>query len=393
MPRKKISEVRAKTMLHEAVGLTYNGKTIDTSKEISPQLQWLDTAARYVVKVDQATKGRYKKGLVKLDVPYDQLPAAINELHAKGYRWLIVEPHVVHAPAEERYLQLTRDRNGVHILHSKKGGINVEDNPQEVQKHTLSGQTNWAELAEQTGMHETWLRHLVHVFVREYLTFLEINPFVRLGNAIHLLDVAAEVDDAGAYFAKGWSQADFRTATAHALTEQEKKVQVLDETSPASFNFTVLNPDGSIFLLLSGGGASVVVADEIYATKHGQQLANYGEYSGNPTIDETFRYASAVLEALIASSSTQKVLFIGGAVANFTDIVSTFSGVSQAIDTFADQLKQQNVKVYVRRGGPRQEEGLAAIAKTLQKHSLLGAVHGPEMPLVAAIDEALEALS
>jgi ATP-citrate lyase beta-subunit len=372
------------------VDLTYNGKTIDTTKDIPSQLTWLDAASRYVIKVDQGVKGRYKKGLVKLDVPYDELPAEIVALQAKGYRWLIIEPHVVHAAAEERYLQLSRDRNGIHILHSERGGVNVEDNPEDVQSHTLSAQTNWADLAQKTGVHEPWLRKLVDVFIREYMTFLEINPFVKIGNIVHFLDVAAEVDDAGAYFAKGWSQSDFRAATSHPLTQQERAIQLLDEKSPASFSFTLLNPNGSIFLLLSGGGASVVVADEVYATKHGHQLANYGEYSGNPTADETRDYTTAVLQSLLASNAPKKVLFIGGAVANFTDIVNTFSGIIGAIESLADQLQQQDVKVYARRGGPRQEQGLAALTLTLQKHNLLGAVHGPEVPLIAAIDEALE---
>ncbi|HSW74358.1 MAG TPA: ATP citrate lyase citrate-binding domain-containing protein [Candidatus Saccharimonadales bacterium] len=392
MPRKKLSEVRAKTLLHNAAGVVYEGRSIDTGKDIAEQLQGLNASASYVVKVDQAVKGRYKKGLVKLDVPYDQLATELILLKAQGYRWLMLEPHLAHSAAEERYLQLSRDQDGMHIAYSTEGGVNIEQNADSITRETLSDQTDWATLAQKTGVHESLLRKIVHIFTREYLTFLEINPFVRLGQTLYFLDAAAEVDDAGTYFAKGWTPADFRTATLRSLTTQEQAVQKLNETSPASFNFTVLNPNGSIFLLLSGGGASVAVADEVYATKHGDRLANYGEYSGNPSTDETYRYTTAMLQALLASTAPRKVLFVGGAVANFTDIMNTFSGIIKAIDELSKQLKAQDVKVYVRRGGPRQQEGLALMAEALKTYGLFGAVHGPEMPLIAAIDEAMEAV-
>lgn len=392
MARKKLSEVQAKKILHTALGSDYEGHILDTTKEITPQLSWVNASSRYVVKVDEGVKGRYKKGLVKLDVPYDQLVTEITEFKNQGYRWLIIEPHVVHAAAEERYLQLSRTRDGITLLHSTKGGVHVEDSADTVQSHTLNAKTNWYEVAEKTGVHEGLLRKLAHIFVREYMTFLEINPFIQLGQAVHFLDVAAEVDDAGAYFVSGWTKEDFRKAGSHSLTDQERVVQQLDEKSPASFSFTVLNPNGSIFLLLSGGGASVVVADEVYATRNGQKLANYGEYSGNPTADETHEYASAVLDSLLASNAPRKVLFIGGAVANFTDIVNTFSGIIAAITERAAQLRLQGVKIFVRRGGPRQEEGLAHMTQALESQGLLGAVHGPEVPLIAAIDEAMEAV-
>jgi ATP-citrate lyase beta-subunit len=151
-----------------------------------------------------------------------------------------------------------------------------------------------------------------------------------------------------------------------------------------------LNPDGGVFLLLSGGGASVVVADEVYNQGYGRQLANYGEYSGNPNQEEAEQYTSAVLSLLLKSKAPKKVLFVGGAVANFTDIANTFAGVIAAIDMVAEQLHDQGVKIFVRRGGPRQEIGLAKIEACLQRHGILGAVHSPETALTDVVAEALK---
>jgi ATP-citrate lyase beta-subunit len=77
-------------------------------------------------------------------------------------------------------------------------------------------------------------------------------------------------------------------------------------------------------------------------------------------------------------------------VANFTDIAKTFAGVIKAIDEVKDELKVQNVKVFVRRGGPNQEIGLAKMEALLTRANLLGAVHDPATPLTVAVGEALQ---
>jgi hypothetical protein len=53
-------------------------------------------------------------------------------------------------------------------------------------------------------------------------------------------------------------------------------------------------------------------------------------------------------------------------------------------------LRSQDVKIYVRRGGPNQEAGLARLKAVLEKNELLGAVHDPSTPLTEAVSEALE---
>ena len=40
--------------------------------------------------------------------------------------------------------------------------------------------------------------------------------------------------------------------------------------------------------MVAGGGASVVYADTIADLGFGSELANYGEYSGAPTLGETY---------------------------------------------------------------------------------------------------------
>lgn len=390
MPRRKLSEYKAKQLVATVVESAYQGVSVTPRVAVDDVVRSLDAKRSYVVKVDQAVKGRFKKGLVLLDVKKADVKSAIAELEAKGYDSFLIEPQVAHDAASERYLALTLDRDGTKLAWSAEGGVDIESHKESIQSVSINDLTDWAELATNTGFSEAQLRSLCEMFAHDYMTFLEINPYVVTDDGVVILDCAIEVDDAGEYFTHAWSDADVRSPKSGTLTEEEQQVRALDAKSPASFNLSVLNPDGGVFLLLSGGGASVVVADEVYNQGFGMELANYGEYSGNPNQDEAEQYTRAVLSLLVKSKSKKKVLFIGGAVANFTDIANTFTGVIAAIDAVAEQLHDQGVKVFVRRGGPRQEIGLAKIEACLQRHGILGSVHTPETPLTEVVGLALK---
>jgi ATP-citrate lyase beta-subunit len=389
MPRQKLSEFRAKKILYESLDLEYKGWSINALSPIDSQLSDIPDDCHYVLKVDEGVKGRLKKGLVELNIIASDLPNAIQTMSAKGYDWLIIEPLINHEDQDERYLNFTNERSGWTINYTSRGGINVESEPSSVQHVKIDSETNWQELESQTAISQDNLKSLARTCQDNFFVFLEINPYVTT-DELYLLDAAVEVDDAGEYFVNSWRAEDLRRHNDKSLTRAEKTVQELDANSPASLKLSVLEPNGAIFLLLSGGGASVLVADEIYNQGYGPQLGNYGEYSGNPNSEETYLYTKAVLGLLIESSASKKVLFIGGAVANFTDIAKTFAGIIRAIEEVVSDLRSQDVKIYVRRGGPNQEAGLARLKAVLEKNELLGAVHDPSTPLTEAVSEALE---
>jgi ATP-citrate lyase beta-subunit len=388
MPRRKLSEYRSKKLVNDALGLSYEGWSVSSPEDVTA-VKGYDT---YVVKVDQAVKGRFKKGLVLLDVKPADVKKAVTELEAKGYSSFLVEPQVVHEQSAERYFAMTHDRMGTHVLCSSKGGVDIEQNAESIEKYTVSDATNWVELAKKTGFSEDALQKLVQLFKDDFFVFLEINPYLVNKDAVIILDCAIEVDDAAAYFVNGWDEDDIRHPNMTAKREEEEEVKRLDANSPASFNLSVLNPNGSVFLLLSGGGASVVIADEVHNLGLGKELANYGEYSGNPNTEETFMYTSQVMKLMLASKAKNKVLFVGGAVANFTDIANTFAGIIQALDVYGKQLAEQGVKIYVRRGGPRQEIGLAKIQTALEKYGLFGGVYSPKTSIPEALHAAVKGL-
>jgi ATP citrate (pro-S)-lyase len=58
----------------------------------------------------------------------------------------------------------------------------------------------------------------------------------------------------------------------------------------------VLNQEGRIWTMVAGGGASVVYSDAIAAHGFAHELANYGEYSGAPSEEQTYEYAKTIRE-------------------------------------------------------------------------------------------------
>lgn len=390
MPRRKLSEYRSKKIIHEALGLPYVGWSVDARK-VAAGLKSVAGFSSYVVKVDQAVKGRFKRGLVALDVPRNKLAAQIKKYAGEGFDHFIVEPYITHENAGERYLSIAHDRSGLWLSYSRHGGVEIESRPESIEKVAINGKTDWAGLAKKTLFSKEQLQALVRTFKDGHFVFLEINPYVVESGSVMLLDLAIEVDDAGRNFVVSWANEDVREPK-RTVYPGEEVVRLLDKGSVASFNLSVINPSGSIFLLLSGGGASVVIADEVHNQGLGAMLANYGEYSGNPQAHEAQKYTSEVLKLLLASPAPKKVLFIGGAVANFTDIATTFSGVIAAIDEHAPQLAGHDVKMYVRRGGPRQEIGLENIRRALEKHGLLGGVYDPSVAISDALGAALKGL-
>ncbi|MDD5779133.1 MAG: ATP citrate lyase citrate-binding domain-containing protein, partial [Candidatus Thermoplasmatota archaeon] len=176
-------------------------------------------------------------------------------------------------------------------------------------------------------------------------------------------------------------------------TEEEDYVAELDERTGASLKLTLLNPQGRVWNLVAGGGASVIYADTVVDLGFAEELAMYGEYSGDPSTELTYEYTKTILKLMTKQKDPQgrpKYLLIGGGIANFTDVAKTFTGIIQAIEEYADHLKKTNVKIYVRRGGPNYKEGLAKMRKMGERLGLPVEVYGPETHMTKIVSMALE---
>ncbi|HSA83976.1 MAG TPA: ATP citrate lyase citrate-binding domain-containing protein [Patescibacteria group bacterium] len=371
MARKKLSEYTAKKLLYHELGLPYAGLSV--SSEDEKQHLNLDNAKKYVIKVDEGVKKRMKNGLVALNKSPQEIPSVLSDFVKKGYTHAIIEPFFSHEQSAEKYLSFERTREGIVVLYSEKGGIDIEDNQESIKRFLVSD--NDTEIQTGNTSVDKIVKKILPLFDKYFFSFLEINPLVIETERYYFLDVAAQVDSSGAFFVEdAWTTEDFREGQISKKTEEEKEIDLLSQKSRSSFKLNVLNADGSVFMLLSGGGASIVLADEVDTKGFGAELANYGEYSGNPKAEEVYLYTNTILSLLLRSKAKKKVLIIAGGVANFTDIRITFSGIIKALDEQKEALQKQGVKVFVRRGGPHQVEGLAMMEQFLTDNQLYGFV-------------------
>lgn len=277
------------------------------------------------------------------------------------------------------------------------------------------------------GIHNVlidFIARLYAVYVDCQFTYLEINPLVVIPNKdatsaeVHFLDLAAKLDQT-AEFECGvkWAIArgpaalglpsassasgkvtvdagppiDFPAPFGREMSKEEKYISDMDAKTGASLKLTVLNANGRIWTLVAGGGASVVYADAIASAGFVSDLANYGEYSGAPTETQTYNYAKTVLDLMLRAPMHPegKVLFIGGGIANFTNVASTFKGVIRALRDVAPVLNEHKTQIWVRRAGPNYQEGLKNIKSAAEELQLNMHVFGPEMHVSGIVPLAL----
>lgn len=326
----------------------------------------------------------------------------------------IVEPFTPHTQEQEYYISATTVGEDDVLYMSAEGGMEVEE--------------NWDKVVEVTipiTMSDADMEHLVKAnipkdipaknkqafasfaiqffkFYRDMnFAYLEINPIVMLeNNDMAILDLVARLDDtAGFMMSETWGDIEYPTAFGmEDQSPEEKAIAEADAKSGASLKLTVLNPMGRIWTMVAGGGASVVYADTIadFAEANGgsvSDLANYGEYSGGPTTGETKFYADTVIDLMTRHKDPKgrdKILIIGGAIANFTDVAKTFTGIIQSFEEYADKMKAHNTKIYVRRGGPNYEKGLKDIKEAADRLGLYIEVYGPETHVTDIVRMALE---
>lgn len=383
MSRVKLTEYRAKKII---LGDSYRGIAVNLEARLPNEVK-----GRWVAKVDQGVKRRMKQGLIAVDVDSKEIAKSITAWRKYGFSQFLLEPLFPHKPEEEQYLSLERVRDGVRILHARDGGIEIESHPEAVTNMLITSAEDAEKVAKKTGIPAYFVRDLLKKFDENFFAFLEINPLVVRDDIAIPLDAAVLVDSAGAFFTRSWGEDDL--VVAQAKHKAEENVAALDATTPASLKLNVLNQDGSLFLLLSAGGGSIVIADQAQLSGYGKEIGNYGEYSGGPTREETQLYAREVVELLLASKQKKKALVIAGPVANFTDVKKTFSGIIDALSENADKLRKQGIKVFVRRGGPNEAAGLALMEEFLKKEGLFGSIYGSETVITQAVEDAIHFLS
>ncbi len=423
MAQRGIREYHGKRMLarhldsfcEESVG--YDGRIVlvDSNtdwNQLKKDNPWLETE-KLVAKPDQLFGKRGKHGLVLVNKNFAETRSWVEERLGKKQvvnsidgtlTHFLIEPCVPHEV--EYYAAVKSTAEGDVIYFSLEGGINVEENWEKVvtiQVPILGGidavdveKTLPDVLGKNKKLVAGFLRGLYKYFAALHFAYLEINPFAIAGNRIVPLDMVAKLDDTAEFCCnKLWGDdIEFPAAFGQNLSPEELKIRELDALSGASLKLTLLNPDGIIWNMVAGGGASVIYADTVCDLGFAKELAFYGEYSGNPSTNLTYEYAKVVLDLMTRKPDAQgrpKTLILGGGIANFTDVAKTFTGIIKALNEYGDRLKKVNARIFVRRGGPNYQEGLANLKAAANKLGVPIEVHGPEYHMTRVVSDALKA--
>ncbi|XP_070566811.1 ATP-citrate synthase-like [Ptychodera flava] len=419
MSAKAIREATGKDLLLKYLSCDVAAKnkyaivTEDTDWDVLVQQHpWLNTE-RLVVKPDQLIKRRGKLGLIKVNVDLagvkewlsTKLGKEIQIGAASGLlKNFIIEPFVAHKPEDEMYVCIYSSRSVDTILFYHEGGVDIGDvdakavkmdvpvnNEMKVTegevKQLLLGQVP----AEKKDMVACFIVKLYKLYVDLYFTYLEINPLV-VTEKVYVLDLAAKLDQTAEFICKvKWGDVEFPPPFGREAFPEEAYIADLDAKSGASLKLTVLNPGGRIWTMVAGGGASVIYSDTICDLGGASELANYGEYSGAPSEQQTYEYAKTVLGLMTKEkhSSGSKVLIIGGGIANFTNVAATFKGIVRALKQYKQKLMDVNASIYVRRGGPNYQEGLRVMRELGQSLGVDMHVFGTETHMTSICSMAL----
>jgi len=423
MAQRGIREYHAKKMLarHLSTHLgkkdAYDGRIVLVTKDTDWKAlvrdnPWLEKGT-LVAKPDQLFGKRGKHGLVLVNKNLEETRKWILERMEKKTKvgeiegvltHFMIEPFTKHET--EFYVSIKAGAEGDTIYFSTEGGINVEENWDKVtaiEVPVLEGiEAVDLEKKLPKGVGENkkliadYLRGLYKYFAALHFSYLEINPFAIAGTDIVPLDMVAKLDDTAEFCcAEAWGDdIEFPAAFGRTLSPEELKVRELDAMSGASLKLTLLNPEGRLWNMVAGGGASVIFADTVCDLGHAKELAFYGEYSGDPSTQLTYEYAKVVMDLMTRKPDAQgrpKCLIIGGGIANFTDVAKTFTGIIKALKEFAPKLKAVNTRIFVRRGGPNYHEGLANLKAAGEELGLPIQVHGPDYHMTRIVADALKA--
>ena len=371
--------------------------SVEEFSKLAAANDWLKQS-KLVVKAHEALGSRFKLGLVKVGLDRKGAEAAAKEMLGRQVGSITVSQVIVSEMVphkEEYYCAVKSTREGSEIIVANCGGIEVESNWDRVRKLPVevgAAPTREAleKLAKDAGFTGALVAQVADFagkmfacYDSEDAQYLEVNPVVarEADGQLVALDAVTLLDGDAKFRHPDWNF-PFAAEFGRAYTKSEIEVQAVDSKIKGSVKLIEI-PGGQIAMLPAGGGASVYYCDAVVA--RGGKLANYAEYSGDPP-----DWAVEVLTDKVCSLPSIKHIIVGGAIANFTDVKKTFGGIIAGFRKAKSEGKLNGVKIWVRRGGPREKEGLEAM-RALKDEGFDIHVFDRNTPLTDIVDKALQA--
>ncbi len=360
--------------------------------------------SKVVVKAHEAIGSRMKRGLVKINLDLDGMKEAVDEMLGRDVDGMIISQVIISEMIEhdeEYYLAVTSNREGAEILCAKFGGIEVEENwdqikrtfievgdkPTDAQIEKMLDEAGFkAEIKEKMVK---FSHRLFDAFDNEDGSYMEINPLILSPKTDKLcaLDAVVMLDGDAKFRHQDWNFS-FAGEFGRAYTENEEQIMEIDSRVKGSVKLIEIPANKGddlskrVALLPAGGGASVFYSDAVIAM--GGTIANYSEYSGDPPA-----WAVEALTDKVCSLPDIAHIIVGGAIANFTDVKATFTGIIAGFRKAKSEGKLDNVNIWVRRGGPNEAIGLESM-RALADEGFNIHVYDRHTPLTDIVRFALE---
>lgn len=342
-----------------------NVEQIETLAAANP---WMKEC-KMVAKAHEALGGRFKLGLVKIGLDLKGVERAAKEILGRTVEGMKISQVIVAEMIEhdeEYYLAVKSVREGAEILMAKFGGIEVESNWDKIVRTSVpvgekATDAQLEDCAKRAGFSgpmakkmAAFAQTLFACYESEDGQYIEINPLVveKKSGELVALDAVTMLDGDSRFRHPDWNF-NFAADFGRAYTSAEMEIMEIDSRVKGSVKLIEI-PGGEVALLPAGGGASVFYSDAV--VNLGGTLANYAEYSGDPP-----GWAVEALTERVCALHGIKHIIVGGAIANFTDVKVTFQGIIAGFRKAQAAGRLKGVKIWVRRGGPNEAVGLAAM--------------------------------
>lgn len=380
----RLIEAEGKTLLKEA-GIAVPVFLLVKEGEAAPQ----DATYPAMLKAQTLSGGRGKAGLVKMAATLEEAEQGLAAIWKARYEKrpfdsILVETRVF--ARKEYYLSFTFDttlRTPVLVL-SRFGGMEIETVAKRQPCAVVREKINALQGLESVDLDKVLdaaaikedlrqqfkelIGNLYSVFVDNDAELVEINPLIESEEGrLIAADCKMILDDTALY------RHEFpfvRRTGFRPLTELETKAREIDARSHRGVvGRTLLELDGDIAVMSSGGGASITCLDALIA--YGGRPACFAEYSGNPE-----RQDVRDLAKLILSKEGLRALWIVGPTANFTDVYETLGGIMDALKEV-----KPTYPIIIRRAGPRDDEAKLMVEEMAKATGLDLTFYGEEISM------------
>ncbi|RJQ80165.1 MAG: hypothetical protein C4519_10500 [Desulfobacteraceae bacterium] len=260
------------------------------------------------------------------------------------------------------------------VIFSSEGGVDIEKlaqrEPEKICTEHFSFRDGLPEhkarqIVAETGISGklllgigTVLAKLAKVFIETDATIAEINPLALIGaGQLIALDCHLDVDDDALFRHPDIAQIEkdgSRIESAQSQSDFERKAAQIDSVDHRGVAGRVIEFEGSLGLIIGGGGASLTAFDAVRA--HGGKPANYCEIGGNPSVKKV----KELTKHILSKPGVEKVAVIMNVVSN-TRVDLVARGIIKGIIE-AGKDPSKTVAVF-RIPGAWEEEGFKILKK------------------------------